>query len=100
MAMALEKRDDSVYAIGSFQAKTYFAELLRSVESGASVIITRNGHDIAVLEGTRHRNDEKSLNALARFKKIAVEIAEGQKTSGTPITVDEIMSLRDEGRKY
>ncbi len=42
------------------------------------------------------KKDEKSLDALAGLKKIAEELAEGQKT---PVTVEEVMSLRDEGRK-
>ncbi len=100
MAMELEKRSENAYAIGSFQAKTYFAELLRSVENGASVVITRNGHDVAVLEGRKNQTDDKALNALTRLKKLAAELSDVGKTTAVPVTIDDIISLRDEGRKY
>ena len=36
MALTIEVRNNNIFTVGAFQAKTYFAELLRKVENGAS----------------------------------------------------------------
>lgn len=100
MPMVLEKRGTNSFAIGSFQAKTYFAELLRSVEDGNSVIITRNGHDVAVLEGKKRQADDKAMNAVQRLRTLSQNIADkNQNETASRVTVDEIMAMRDEGRR-
>lgn len=35
--------------VGSYQAKTHLPELLKQVEAGEEVLITRNGHPVARL---------------------------------------------------
>jgi prevent-host-death family protein len=59
--------------IGAFEAKTHFSELLRQVESGESITITRHGRPVARLVGWDASLDcqtpqEKSARALALLK--------------------------------
>ena len=49
-------------SVGSFQAKTYFAELLRKVEEGISITITRNGHDVAVMQSPQKKETSEAQN--------------------------------------
>ena len=63
MGLDLERRSDSTYAVGSFAAKTYFAELLRKVEEGVVITITRSGHDVAVIHKPEMNSGSKALEA-------------------------------------
>lgn len=101
MALALEKRNANTFAVGSFDAKTHFAELLRTVESGATVTITRNGHDIATMISPKTAQNNKNLASLAAWKKLR-KIAAKQENSQKitqKITIEEIQEWKNEGRK-
>ena len=87
MALTVEVRNDNIFSVGAFQAKTYFAELLRKVENGASFVITRNGHDIATIQKPKQVKNEKALKAWDALTKIS-----------TDITQDEIDAWKKEGR--
>lgn len=65
----------AVVEIGSFEAKTKFAELLRRVQAGDTVIVTLRGRAVAqlgapaaealaVLEDERHRRAQAAIAAL------------------------------------
>ena len=43
MAFSFTPSADNVFNIGAFDAKTYFSELLRKVQNGAIVNISKNG---------------------------------------------------------
>ena len=43
MALTLAQVGNNEYSVGSFEAKTYFAELLRKVQEGCVINITKNG---------------------------------------------------------
>ena len=88
MALTVEVRNDNIFSVGAFQAKTYFAELLRKVENGASFVITRNGHDIATIQKPKQVKNEKALKAWDVLTKIS-----------TDITQDEIDAWKKEGRR-
>ena len=87
MALTVEVRNDNIFSVGSFQAKTYFAELLRKVEEGASFVITRNGHDIATIQKPKEVKNEKAENAWLALRGIV-----------TDISLDEIDAWKKEGR--
>jgi prevent-host-death family protein len=72
-------------------AKARLAELLDEVERGETVVITRHGKPIARL--TREE-DERRADA----RRAMAEIEEMRKTAPR-VTVEEILSWRDEGRK-
>ena len=87
MALTVEVRNDNIFSVGAFQAKTYFAELLRKVENGASFVITRNGHDIATIQKPKEVKNEKAENAWLALRGIV-----------TDISLDEIDAWKKEGR--
>ncbi len=78
--------------IQASDAKARLSELLDDVEQGRSIVITRHGRDIAHLVPAGERRKSEIGQAIERIKQL-------QKTTGK-ITLAEILSARDEGRKY
>jgi prevent-host-death family protein len=74
--------------VGSFEAKTHLSELLAAVEAGETVTITRRGKPVAQLVPVR-ANTADRVDALRRLQQIGKEAR---------MTVDEILTARDEGR--
>ena len=74
------------------EAKTHLPQLLDEVERGETIVITRDGRPIARLvpEVARRQAD---IHAAIE------EIRAAGKRAGH-ITVEEILSARDEGRRY
>lgn len=83
------------FSIGSFQAKTYFAELLRKVEEGLTVTITRNGHDVAVMQSPQKKQSSQAQLAWQRLMKVSKKISE--QNIKNPVTVEQIQTWRNEG---
>lgn len=77
--------------IQASMAKAQFAELLDDVERGETVVITRHGKPIAEM---RPRSDARREDARRAMKEI-----EEMRKHGPRVTVEEILSWRDEGRK-
>jgi len=80
--------------IGSFEAKTHFAELLSRAERGEEITITRRGKPVARLVPTERGHDivaaraaAERIRALARTLKLA------------PFDWEEWKHYRDEGRR-
>jgi prevent-host-death family protein len=73
------------------EAKTHLPRLLDEVERGETLIITRHGRAIARLVP---EVDEKREN----IRRAIAEMKEARKGAGK-ITVEEILSARDEGRR-
>lgn len=58
--------------VGAFDAKTHFSELLRRVEEGETITITRHGRAVArlvPLPDAARLQRENSVSALKRFAK-------------------------------
>ena len=85
------------YIIGSFQAKTYFAEVLRTVEAGNTVVITRNGHDVAVMQSPARAKNAKALEAWKRLSSIAKELSEQK--GANKVSTKDIEEWKLDGRK-
>ena len=85
------------YIIGSFQAKTYFAEVLRTVEAGNTVVITRNGHDVAVMQSPARAKSSKASSAWAQLSTIAKEVSE--QNSAHKVSTKDIEEWKLDGRK-
>ena len=85
--------------VGLFEAKTHLSELIARAERGEEVIITRHNRPVAKLVPiTTEISPElyrKRLEILAELQAIGRDIA----ARGGPITVEEILSWRDEGRR-
>lgn len=86
-------------SIGLFEAKTHLSELVARAERGEEVIITRHNRPVAKLVPIASEVSpelyKKRLEVLAELQAIGKEIA----ARGGPITVEEILAWRDEGRR-
>lgn len=80
--------------VGAFEAKTHFSQLLKEVEKGNIVHVTRRGKPIALISPEGFGREETGQNALER-------IANRRKIIGIrkKITTRNILEFRDEGRK-
>lgn len=82
--------------VGVFEAKTHLSELLAAVEAGERIVITRRGKAVAELRPVSDDRTETRLNALKAAARLKAEIV----GSGTrPLKADELLALRDEGRR-
>jgi len=76
--------------IQASEAKTRFLSVLDDVESGETVIITRHGKPIARIQPERDFDADRAKRAFAVISEI--------RQRALPMSVDEILSARDEGR--
>ena len=72
------------------EAKTRLSELIARVEAGEEVVIARDNKAVAKLSRVRHANDIEAV-----IDEILASRADRASTS-----VEEILSWRDEGRKF
>ena len=73
------------------KAKAHLPRLLDEVERGATLIITRRGRPIARIVPEVARRQEEIDNAIERIRAL-------RRRTGK-ITVDELLTGRNEGRK-
>jgi prevent-host-death family protein len=78
--------------IQASQAKTHLPQLLDEVERGETIVITRHGRRIA-------RIVPEVGQRQAEVEAAAAEIREARKHA-QPITVEELLSAREEGRRF
>ena len=77
--------------VTAYEAKTHLPRLLRAAERGETVIITRHGKPVAQLGPVEDRGRDDIAAVIERMKR-----ARAQRPR---VTVEEILSARDEGRK-
>ncbi len=77
--------------VGSYEAKTRLPELLRAVEQGEVVTITRRGEPIARIVGVEGGVGEATAAVIDRL-----EAARCRRPS---LSGEEILASRDEGRR-
>jgi len=77
--------------IQASEAKTKFLQLLDDVERGETVVITRRGKSIARLVPETERDRVRIDRAIEGIRAIRKRTAR--------VTVEELISARDEGRK-
>ncbi len=85
-------------SIGLFEAKTHLSELTARAERGEEVIITRHNKPVAKLVPINEVSPElvaRRRQALSELQAIGREMI----ARGGPITTEEILQWRDEGRK-
>ena len=78
--------------VGTYEAKTNFSKLLERVAAGETVVITSRGRPVAKLVGVDDDRRAQAQAAVARILELRKEIK--------PVSIDEILSARDEGRRY
>ena len=76
--------------IQASEAKTHFLRILDEVERGETIVVTRHGKEVAVISPKAQMDRERVERA---FQSI-LEIRERTK----PVSLEEILSMRDEGR--
>jgi prevent-host-death family protein len=77
--------------IKASDAKARLPQLLDDVERGESLIITRHGRAIARIVPVNRRQEEVD-RALASIREL--------RDRTVKVTLEEILSAREEGRKY
>ncbi len=77
--------------IQSAAAKARFSELLDDVERGETIVITRHGKPIAHIGPPAIRRREDVEAAIAGIKEL--------RKRTKPVSVEELLAWRDEGRK-
>jgi prevent-host-death family protein len=76
--------------IQASEAKTNFLRILDDVERGASVVVTRHGKPVARIVPEAAVDRERVERAVQSILEIR------QRTK--PVSIKEILSMRDEGR--
>ncbi len=101
MAFSFTPDSFNVYNVGSFDAKTYFAEFLRKVQGGAKINISKNGKKVAVLQGIKTVQNEAAMEAHKRIVARSQEFAALlQQNDFEAMSAADIKELKDAGRKY
>ncbi len=77
--------------VGTYEAKTHLPALLKAVETGETIVITRRGIPIARLVPVRRERTRDVSATIARIKRAREKRAR--------VTAVEILTARDEGRK-
>ena len=76
--------------IQASEAKTHFLRILDEVERGSTIIVTRRGKPVARISPEPEIDREKVRRAMDAMRSL--RLAE------PPLTIEEILSARDEGR--
>lgn len=77
--------------MGSFEAKTHFAEILRRVESGEDFCITRRGKRVAVITSPDASRRKQALSAFRQLQNL-----KDRHPLGLP---GDIAAWKEEGRR-
>ena len=76
------------------EAKARLAELLRAVETGETVAITRRGKPVAHLIPAPDRERDRRKEAVARFRE------RRRRWRRIDVSTDEILAARHEGHRW
>jgi prevent-host-death family protein len=79
--------------VGAFEAKTKLSELLDRVERGEEVTITRHGKPVARL--VADRAEKAPADIMEEFRLVRERL----RLEGVSLPLDEILSLKNEGRR-
>ncbi len=78
--------------IDAFEAKTHLFRLLNAAEKGEVITITKRGRPVARLMPTAPVDCRRAARAVSNLRALRRQI-------GWSGTVDEILALRDAGRR-
>ena len=81
--------------VGAHEAASRFGELLDRVEHGEEIVITRKGEAVAKLTRAEPAAAGTSEAALRRL----AELRQRLRAEGAFFPIEELLSLRDEGRR-
>ena len=78
--------------VGSYEAKTHLPALLKEVEKGETIVITRRGVPIARLVPAEEVDREQVREIIARMKEA--------RARGPKVSLEEILASIHEGHRY
>jgi prevent-host-death family protein len=78
--------------VSAYEAKTHLPRLIRAVERGETVIITRHGKPVAQLGPVQDRRREEIAEVIERMKRA--------RAKRPKVSLEEILAWRHEGHKY
>jgi prevent-host-death family protein len=78
--------------VGAYEAKTHLPRLIRAVERGETVIITRHGKPVAQLGPVQDRRQADMADAKARLEALRRRLPR--------IPIEELIASIHEGHKY
>jgi prevent-host-death family protein len=81
-------------SVGSYEAKTHLPRLLRQVEKGETITITRRGKPIAVLSPAQAMGKQDVSALIAQFRAYSKEHARNHGS----LKAHEIKEMIEEGR--
>jgi len=81
----------AITTVGAYEAKTHLPELLRRVEKGERITITKHGHPVAELVPASDERRQRVAESIAKLEKLR----EGRKLGDMTIR-----QLIDEGRRF
>lgn len=76
--------------IQASEAKTHFLRILDDVERGETIVVTRHGKEVAVIIPKVQMDRERVERAIQSIMEI--------RKRTKPVSLEEILSMRDEGR--
>jgi prevent-host-death family protein len=86
-----------VETVGVFDGKARFSELIDRAERGEEIVVTRHGKPVARVAPLER--PQRSPEAVASLKERARALREAIRKESGPVTVEEILAWRDEGRR-
>lgn len=78
-------------SVGAYEAKTHLPRLLKEVEKGESFVITNRGVPVAKLVPAMSEKSEDLEAMVERMRRARASLPK--------VTHQEILEMRDEGRK-
>lgn len=78
--------------VSAYEAKTHLPRLLREVERGETVIITRHGKPVAKLAPVDDQRRAEVAEAIERIKALRRRLPK--------VPLEELLAARHEGHKY
>lgn len=86
---------------GAFEAKNKLSELLDRASRGEEVVISRRGKpEVRIVpiteDSTAQKNAERASSAIEHIRETRAML----RKKGVRFTVEEILALRDEGRRF
>jgi prevent-host-death family protein len=78
--------------VGTYEAKTRFSELVERAEAGETIVITRHGKPVARLVADEAVRRERVAKAIADIKAVRATLPR--------VSVEEIIEMKNEGRRY
>jgi prevent-host-death family protein len=84
--------EPAVTTVSTYEAKTHLPRLIRAVERGETVIITRHGKPVAQLGPVQDRRREEIAEVIERMKRA--------RAKRPKVSLEEILAWRHEGHKY